>query len=283
MGFSKMSFNQDSLGEGPGTERQFRILTLRDFLESISAVPVSVPVAVHSMSAARIAGIVNTESLLASPCNVFTGECICYLFVGRPAYKKHSDSPASWWQCPVVFLIKSISKLKIKRIFPFDSGAFAAGHFPGYITEFPLCDFSLGEDPAIIERFISVFFRTREEYLRGETSFDSPTKKILLNTPKLMRIGALAQLYSEPASSVFDDRGRTIEVQVGAEIAIDKNNVYGVILPEPFESDNDLQKFFSDREIRTDYYPIFPLSVQNYYSEIYTRTMRMAASADREQ
>jgi hypothetical protein len=62
-----------------------RNVRLRDFLSrSNLAVPKS-SLWIHSTASSRLFSIIEQEKLLAMRCNVFKGEKLCYLFVGRAA------------------------------------------------------------------------------------------------------------------------------------------------------------------------------------------------------
>src|SRR4051794_32489580 len=93
---------------------------------------------VHSASAASLFKILEDEKLLAMECNVFGGEKLVYFFIGRPAYKMPAVESPSEWQMPVAFVIRFDKPPPIKRVFPFDSGAFQKGRMPAYISMFPI-------------------------------------------------------------------------------------------------------------------------------------------------
>jgi hypothetical protein len=258
----------------------FKLHTLSDFLTTSNAGSTSIPCPIHSTSASNLYDIVSSNKLLAVECNVFNHEKLCYLFVGRPAYKWSNNGQASWWQCPIVFVLRSFSKLPIKRIYPFDSGAFAARRLPEYITIFTMDDYLLGNDPEQIGRIIKTFYGSTDQYLSGENRSESKINEEVLLTPRHMKISALLKLYNERSLTVIDDRARTVEVQVAGDINIDDDALLGMVLPESFKTDNELVDHLSRKGYMCEYYPLFPISVNQYFGSIYEAVNRILSTAD---
>lgn len=101
----------------------------RVFEEQQPAVPKSPPW-IHSTASSNLIPILNEEKLLAVKCNVFQGEKLCYLFVGRAAYKGKDALNPEPWQLPTVFVMRFSNPPPLKRIHPFDTGAFERGRMP---------------------------------------------------------------------------------------------------------------------------------------------------------
>jgi hypothetical protein len=247
----------------------FKVLNLRDFLGAANLGTSDVPRPVHSTAASKIDGIVNSGKLQAFECNVFRPEKLCYLFIGRPAYKWLNDGEASWWQCPVVFVLKSLDGLPIKRIYPFDSGAFSSRLLPDYITTFARDEYLLGNDPALISEVIGAMYGTMDRYLRGSSRSQEEIDNKLTLTARHMKIEALIRLYSERSSIRFDDRARTVEVQIGQDIEINEKNIVGVVMPKRFRGEPELHSYFDRLGCEIKYYEVFPISVDQYYGLVY--------------
>lgn len=250
------------------TNTVISLVSLSDFLSAANAGSVHIPRPVHSATAAKLYDILNARRLQAYVCNVFRGEELCYVFVGRPAYKWLSDGQASWWQCPVVFVLRGLDDLSVKRIYPFDTGAFSQ-RFPDYITVFSRDDFSLGADTTQIGRLIAAFYGSTERYLKAQTKTLAEISSEVALTPRHMQIQALLQLYSEPAPRDFDDRAKTVEVQIGGDIEITNDKLLGVVLPQTFLNDPEVVAYFSDLGCQVRTYPIYPINVAAYYALIY--------------
>ena len=92
-------------------------VNLRDFLTNSNlAVPKSPPW-IHSTASNHLLPILEEEKLLAVKCNVFKGEKLCYLFVGRAAYKgKDALNPESWQLPSVAPRAVSVWKGELRRI-----------------------------------------------------------------------------------------------------------------------------------------------------------------------
>jgi hypothetical protein len=140
-------------------------VNLRDFLTNSNlAVPKSPPW-IHSTASSRLIPILQEEKLLAVKCNVFKGEKLCYLFVGRAAYKGKDALNPEPWQLPSVFVMRFNTPPPLKRIHPFDTGAFDRARMPDYLTTFKLDDFNVGTDQDQIGRLISLYFETSRRYV----------------------------------------------------------------------------------------------------------------------
>ncbi|WP_146144717.1 hypothetical protein [Phreatobacter cathodiphilus] len=223
----------------------------------------------HSTLSKNIFDIVGGGKILATPCNVFHGEKLCYLFVGRPAYKVRFDGEASFWQLPLVFVIRFSELPPIKRIFPFDSGAFASGRLPAYVTVFDLERFDCGIDPAQVGRLISFYFGEPKRYFqRKPNSLDDISTTHSLG-PRHQEVLAVSRLMQDNGSAKTDDRAATIEIQIDQDIPLSSEDILGVVMPDEYARDNELIKAIRKitKTIRT--YPIHPLNVENYYHSIY--------------
>jgi len=116
---------------------------------------------VHSTDVYAFSDIVSGKSLSPSPCSVFDGEMLTYLFYGRPSYRPNiNEEPTSLGHyLPIVIIFKPNWLSEIKRIFPFDSGAFSRGFYKHFIHKMmSLEDFELDTDPETPGRVVSQFY-----------------------------------------------------------------------------------------------------------------------------
>lgn len=254
----------------------FKTFTLADFLALVNAGSAEIPRPVHSTHAASIYDVAKAGKLRIFKCDVFKEE-LCYLFVGRPAYKwPGGEGEASWWQCPVVFVLRGLEGLPVKRIYPFDSGSFAKKRLPEYITMFKLVEYDLGKDVSQIGRVIHTFYGDTTRYLEGRGLSKEKIEEEARLGPRHARAEALIRLYADRSSPVFDDRTRTIEVQVADSIDIANGKLLGVIMPEEFRGDKELEEYFNSLNCIIKYYPVWPLRVDNYFSAIYSHVREIA-------
>ena len=58
-----------------------------------------------------------------------------------------------------------------------------------------------------------------------------------------MQIEALVQLYSERSTRSYDDRARTVEIQISEDIGIDEESILGVVMPDRFRNEPDITSY----------------------------------------
>ncbi len=245
-----------------------RVVRLNEFLTPLGVEEQGLPPFVHSTPSARIIDILNDSKILATQCNVFR-EKLCYLFVGRPAYKWTFNAQASAWQLPFVVMIKDIGISPLKRIYPFDTGAFSARILPDYITMFERERFNVGTNLSDIEKIISTFFTNSKNYMSAKAKSEDKIAEDYSLGVKHQEISALSRLFNDRSNSAVDDRGRTIELQIAEDLIISKKNVIGMILPRQYANDIDIKEAIEHLGCEVETYSEFPLSVNSYYGIIY--------------
>lgn len=78
----------------------------------------------HTARALHIQEFWQTNKIKVTECNLFE-EDIAYFFVGRPSYKHKTDfTESEYWELPVCFILEFSAVEDIRRVYPFDSGAF---------------------------------------------------------------------------------------------------------------------------------------------------------------
>jgi hypothetical protein len=248
---------------------------LNEFLPLTNAAIAETLPFVHSTMAARIFDILSSEKLLATPCNVFKGEKLCYLFVGRPAYKVKPDENPSEWQLPIVFVLRFPDPPPIKRVFPFDSGAFSGRRLPQFITAFNLNGYDIANERDNIGRIISIFFGSSSNYLKRRVAeLDSIAEEHNLDL-RHQEILALARLYREGSSPDFDDRAAAIEAQVEADISLTADNVLGIVMPSEYARVQGLLQSIAHITTDIETYDIHPISTAAYYGLVYEAVYRI--------
>lgn len=105
-------------------------VNLRDFLTNSNLAAPKSPPWIHSTASSRLIPILKEEKLLAVKCNVFKGEKLCYLFVGRAAYKGKDALNPEPWQLPSVFVMRFNTPPPLKRIHPSTQGLSTGGGCP---------------------------------------------------------------------------------------------------------------------------------------------------------
>jgi len=181
---------------------------------------------VHGTDSYALRSIVASGKLAASKCPVF-GEDLLYFFYGRPGYRVAAGvgSRSDITCCPVCFVLKPDIKVPVKRVYPFDTGAFDGGMFNGFNHKLMgLENFLLGDSPDLPQKVVEYFFGSNRSYYLGAL------KTGLQFDFEEMEIQAYYDLVSITGETQHDDRRYTIEVQLGDSLEI-KNNIIAVILP----------------------------------------------------
>jgi hypothetical protein len=252
-----------------------KTVPLREFLRSKN-VPQARPLPlVHTTESSKLIRILNEKKLLTQPCNIFEGEQLCYLFVGRPAYKYDIEGEASYWTLPSVFVVRFRDPPPFKRIYPFDSGAFSRRRFPDYITTFARDDFEFGPDPSKISTLVSVFFGSELRYWRRQASSEQDFKDKHSLGPLHMQVEALNRLYGDRSASEFDDRAAAVEVQIEQDITLTTADVLGVVVPEDFVRDLHIKSALDGITQHTETYGLHPVSVSMYFGQVYDAVGRI--------
>lgn len=258
-----------------------RVVSVREFIrEHTSAASLDQMHLLHSTPSSNIFDILNSGKLLAAPCKVFK-QNLCYLFVGRPAFKWNSETEAKSWQLPFVIVLRASAVPPVKGIYPFDTGAFQNGRMPDYLTMFGLDAFSLGTDVGLIPSLIARFFSDNQRYALGR---GLPTEEIVRTHtlgPRHAQIQALAELYSDRSNTKIDDRAKTIELQIDRDIGISSENVLGIILPQQYADEDGVKVALKELGCRVETYPEFPISIQNYFGIIYDLVGKITRSKKR--
>jgi len=242
---------------------------LRDFLKETNATPANMLPLIHTTKSTNLINIINSKKIMATSCNVFKGEDLCYMFVGRPSYKYSINGQSDYWMMPTVFVVRFQSPPKIKRVYPFDSGAFTAKLLPDYITTFSRSDFEIDPEFNSIKTLVSVFFKDAKRYWQREPSSSADFKERYNLTALHMQIEALNKLYNEPTSKLVDDRAAAIEVQFSDDITISSADTLGIIVPEEFLRESTISDALHEITPNIETYGINPVSLDMYYGQIY--------------
>ncbi|MGY0779819.1 hypothetical protein ACW7BC_18170 [Azospirillum argentinense] len=215
----------------------------------------------------------NSDKLVASECDVFTPDKLNYFFVGRPSYKYDGDTgEAEYWELPCCFVFEFNSIKGLKRVFPFDSGAFRKRMYPNYISKMQWQDFDAGGVPDAPQKIIGAFFGSTNAYFKltpkDKMSFEAEFSLGVFDE----ELRALHKLSMHKASSNFDDRRFSIEVQSEDDVDLRLVKPLAVIAPNVYYDDNNFRNCVANKwEAKAISYPIYSLSVSNYYALIYER------------
>jgi hypothetical protein len=246
---------------------------LSDFLSRNTVAPGGSLPLIHTTPAFHLREIRDGNKLIATECDVFKPDKLLYLFVGRPAYKyQHDGSEAEYWELPCCFIFEFSSIKDISRVFPFDSGAFNAGKYPPFINQLNRDDFEASEATEPVERIIGAFFGDTKSYFslncKDKRSFETEFSLGVFDA----EIRALHRLAIEKAPSSFDDRRFSVEMQSTIDIDLRVTKPLAVVAPMCYFDDADFRSHVENRWSAAPIgYPIYTLSVAQYYGSIYER------------
>ncbi|WP_213736230.1 hypothetical protein [Bradyrhizobium sp. dw_411] len=224
---------------------------------------------VHTTESYYLKKIINSGQLTTQRCNVFAGERLSYFFVGRAAYKRDLEQEAEYWELPTC-LVFSFFTEGAKRIFPFDSGAFAAKRYPNYINMMELNDFETSSDVEAPHKIIGTFFNSARSYYRlasrPKEQFEAMFDVDVLDE----EMKALHKLIQHKDKR-FDDRRFAIEVQFNADIDLTNRKPILAIFPETYLSNEEYIAKISALGAEILTYPVYPLRKEFYYHSIYEK------------
>ena len=247
---------------------------LENFLTRNSVVPSKALPLIHTTKSYNIEDILDRKQIATQKCDVFIKDKLNYFFVGRPAYKyKNSTQRAEAWELPCCFIFEANVVKKPKRVFPFDSGAFAGGLYPDYISLMPQEKFLLNVSDGP-QRIIGSFFGTTERYFGLKAKGREEFEKEFSLTVTDAEISAVMKLAHEATIDSFDDRRLTIEVQSVDDVDLGLTRPLAVVLPEIYLDNKKILNIIqNDLKAEPLGYPMFPLSVAAYYALIYAEVL----------
>ena len=201
------------------------------FLSDASVAPGKLPL-VHTTDVHGFKKIEVANTLQPQPCPVY-GESLLYFFYGRPAYRAHRtvETTTAKAFAPVCFIMSDQLDDAVRRIMPFDSGAFHNGLMhPPMHPDVPLKEYELAVDANAPMKLIKVFFGDERRYYDRMPLADVLTEE---EAWKNLSVHSFDQLIRNRSNSKSDDRVCAVEIQVNKNISL-MNRVQAVILPAAY-------------------------------------------------
>jgi hypothetical protein len=201
--------------------------TLQNHVQSTAEAVPRLPL-MHTTNSWHFRTILATATLQPTWCDVFK-EDLLYLFYGRPEYKpSHERPPTSHLGgASICFILSPDCLSSIKRIYPFDSGAFARQLYKAQLLDgMTLEDFSLPAVADIPPRVVRSFFGSNENYYFGNAV---ESKSI---DPLEYEVQCYYNLIREQGTADYDDRRSSIEISTTASITLSDTSVKAVVLPK---------------------------------------------------
>jgi hypothetical protein len=185
---------------------------------------------VHSTDAYVFDEVITSGQIEPQSCNVFVGESLIYTFYGRPSFRPNMSELATTMEhyLPVCLIFRQSFSKEIRRVFPFDTGAFVNDFYESYLhKKMVLGDFALEPDLETPGRVISTFFGTPRSYLQAR-----PASPMELD-PNQFEARSYAALIDAKDSNAMDSRGSGIEVQIADAVSV-ADWVEAAIVPSTF-------------------------------------------------
>lgn len=239
------------------------------FLSKMSNIQVDDLPMVHTTPAYNIRRIFEKGIIEAKPCDFFVGENLNYFFFGRPAYKWDTEGDACDWELPVCFVFQYELE-GMKRVFPFDTGAFFTRRLPSYLTMMPLEEFEISDISNSASKVVGAFFSTVGQYYNLKCKDEEYFRDSLTVEDIESEVRALHKLYSQ-SNSRSDDRRAAVEIQFDHDIALDKKKLLSIILPDIYLSDKNISDYANSHSIFLIPYDTFPLNSKAYSALIYQK------------
>jgi len=189
---------------------------------------------VHTRSHKTAKDILPKKKLERKLCEVFN-EYLLYFFYARPAYRLDDVL-----KIPVVFIIKPILN-DIKRVYPFDSGAYNEFYVKtGRLNEKNLCvdkEYELPNNFFAIQRYVNAIFGNNNNYHYGicKTHNELPMS-VVQHRAQNSDLDKLLNLVAEKKKDGIDDRRKTVEIQSVNDYDF-SDKLLAIIAPEggPFQ------------------------------------------------
>ena len=246
-----------------------KAVKLREFLEASNLEVAKMPPWIHSTSAHNIWEIMGSGKILAMACDVFRPEKLCYCFVGRPAYKRKDEKNVEDWQLPMAFVLRFQTEPKIKRVFPFDSGAFRNKRLPSYITCFKIDGYELSGDMRNVGRLISLLYKNPKRYFDRKAAGFEELKEEHNLLPRHQEVMAVSRLALDSSSMECDDRAAAIEVSLEQDIVLNPRDMLGVVIPDEYKREPELVTALKELTPFIEYYRHNPINHGAHYGQIY--------------
>ncbi len=201
---------------------------------------------VHVCDCYRLRNILVSNAIIPTECPVFK-EKLAYFFYGRPSYriKDNGFSSNTTSLYPVCFILNSDYIKDIGRVFPFDTGAFAAGLYEKYVhSKATLDDYLFEPTYDFIRCYVEMFYSSNKNYFNGDSTIERK------NIPTMAyELDSLHQMMVSTGKEVFDDRCYTVEIQTFCDVNISAGAVMAMVLPVAIMNDPFVSSYLFDNHI----------------------------------
>ncbi|WP_124430046.1 hypothetical protein [Pseudomonas sp. R2-37-08W] len=217
----------------------------RSVIEKVTELPPILPL-VHTCDCHTLREIISSKIIKPTLCPVFN-EKLVYYFYGRPSYRL-SDKGLTFNTSsvyPACLIIQPEEVKSITRIFPFDSGAYAAGLYSNHLHKNSKQeDYLLGSNYPFVQKFVKFFYDNNQNYFDGKSTLEKSTLQ-----PCAYELESIYSLINVTHGELFDSRCYTIELQSSVSIEINSTALKAIVIPDSIANDTALAAYLYENEI----------------------------------
>jgi hypothetical protein len=227
---------------------------------------------VHITRAYAFDDMIAGDGLEPALCEVFRQKLI-YFFYGRPSYRaKDGNNARLEYEWPIVLIFDPNKIAGLKRIFPFDTGAFKLGYYSEFFDKAAILkDFELAPVIESAQRLVSAYYSDNREYYQGMSRKNVDIGQRQFEAQGVHELARLpGKQGNERSTGTRDERSSAFEIQVTKGINFE-DALLAVVLPEPYLDDNDIAeglKRWQVKEIRS-YQTLHNMSGEAWVGQIY--------------
>jgi hypothetical protein len=217
----------------------------RSAIENVSELPPILPL-VHTCDCYTLREIISSKIIKPTLCPVFKEELV-YYFYGRPSYRVSDKGLAFNTSSvyPACLIIQPEEVKSITRIFPFDSGAYAAGLYSNYLHKNSKQeDYLLDSNYPFVQKFVKFFYDNNQNYFDGKSTLQKSTIQ-----PCAYELESIYSLINVTHGEIFDNRCYTIELQSSVSIEINNSALKAIVIPDSIAGDSELAAYLYENEI----------------------------------
>lgn len=187
----------------------------------------------HGTDAYTLKKIITAGAFKPEKCPVFNYEELTYFFYGRPAYKNgEPNGIGSTAKGPVMLLMDNSVVKAAKRIFPFDTGAFADNRYARWMhPKMKKEDFEITSLSDAANKHVEAFFEKNKNYL-------DCLPGISRNLRGEFEAEVINQMLVDRTSTRndSDDRRITVEMMTDAALPFTKQYLKAIIGPQALKT-----------------------------------------------
>jgi hypothetical protein len=192
----------------------------------------------HTTDAYTLRSLIQCQQLEPQYCPVFERN-VSYFFYGRPAFRRAPyETLRQSAKAPVVAIFHPNLIKQGVRLFPFDTGAFAAKRYERWMhSKMLLGDFALRCRDISARQHVSAFFGSNKNYIEMTSTLPR------ISTCGEFEVEAIMRLLMDPDAESADDRRLAIELQIEHPLAFDTSCVVALIVPDELAQSTWFRKF----------------------------------------